>query len=151
MLHVACWTGNLELFRAFCLDANVSFVRKCVDNFYIIFVTGPETLDPTNDIGVDSPDVCRHQRADKHRGGVLQQQELQEGHLLPQGVERHKAKQKIVNIKGANSSGCAGHKADSAVSPLPLLPKRQSKDCPQEEGPGEGGGESERIIEIQQN
>ena len=26
LLHVACWTGNLELFRAFCLDSNVSGV-----------------------------------------------------------------------------------------------------------------------------
>ena len=47
--------------------------------------------------------------------------------------------------------GCAGHKADSAVSPLPLLPQCQSKDCPQEEGPGEGGRENERLIKIWQN
>ena len=32
LLHVACWTGNLELFRAFCLDANVWFLFLTLDS-----------------------------------------------------------------------------------------------------------------------
>ena len=60
------------------------FLKHCI--------AGAKTLDPTNNIRADSPHVCRHQRADLHRGGVLQQQELQEGHLLPQGGTRQKAK-----------------------------------------------------------
>ena len=51
------------------------------------FITGTEALDPPNNSRVDPADVCRHQRAGWDRGGVLQQQELKEGHLLPQGGE----------------------------------------------------------------
>ena len=56
------------------------------------FITGTEALDPPNNSRVDPADVCRHQRAGWDRGGVLQQQELKEGHLLPQGGTRQKAK-----------------------------------------------------------
>ena len=64
------------------------------DSFYVYFIAGAKTVDPPNDIRVDSPYVCRHQWAVLHRGGVLQQQELQEGHLLPQGGTRQKAKKR---------------------------------------------------------
>ena len=69
---------------------NVTWIVN-VDNFDVYFA-GAETLDPANHIRVDPSHVCRHQRADQHRGGVLQQQELQEGYLLPQGGERQQAK-----------------------------------------------------------
>ena len=104
------------------------------------FITGTEALDPPNNSRVDPADVCRHQRAGWDRGGVLQQQELQEGHLLPQGGGGQKQKNKtLIKNLGNISEGCAGHKADVALPPLPLLPKCQPKGCAQEEGPWEGG------------
>ena len=76
LLHIACWTGNINLFRSFCNDLSVS--RNMINIITIIInaILGQKIVGSVHHNWSHTPNVCNHKWTDKHCGGIFVKQEF---------------------------------------------------------------------------